>query len=411
METPAHTPAAQELSQRLPTESRREGRETPASPHDSSLLPQDPKDTSSRLLDFLVDAPIAPGAHMEVAPGVHWLRFPLPIASLDHINLYALRDGDGWVVVDTCVGSREAKAIWERHFRDLFGGRPVNRVLVTHLHPDHSGLAGWMCRRFGAPLLMTRGEYFLCRLMAADTGREAPEEGVAFYRKCGYSDDQIELYRSRFGGFGKAITPLPHAYDRLVDGERGTVGGREWRVVVGAGHSPEHACLVCDDLNVAVTGDQLLPNISSNVSVWPTEPEANPLQSWIDSCHKLRRELRPDVLVLPAHGLPFRGAHARLDKLISHHEKALGRLLEFCQTPRRATEVYSVLFRRTINDSNRIMAVGESVAHLNCLLARGQMTRRLNDQGQFTYKTRRGALEAHREGAEAATERHLGTVA
>ena len=359
---------------------------TPASPHDATLLPVD---NSSKLLDFLVEESIPAGESMEVTEGVYWLRFPLPMESLNHINLYLLKDHDQWVVVDTCIGSREAKAIWERHFGGVMGGRPVDRVVVTHLHPDHSGLAGWMCRKFGAPLLMTRGEYFLCRLMAADTGKEAPVEGVAFYRKSGYSEEQIELYKSRFGGFGRAITPLPHAYDRLTDGELGQINGQEWRIVTGAGHSPEHACLVCDELGVAITGDQLLPNISSNVSVWPTEPEANPLQDWIDSCHKLKRELPEDVLVLPAHGLPFRGAHARLDKLIEHHEKALVRLAEFCETPRRATEVYGVLFRRTINDGNRIMAVGESVAHLNCLIGRGMMTRRLNDQGQFTYKTRR----------------------
>ena len=366
-------------------------RETPASPHDATLLPVD---NSSRLLDFLVDEAPEAGSAIEVADGVYWLRFSLPMKGLDHINLYALRDGDQWVVVDTCIASREAKAIWERHFAELMGGRPVDRVIVTHLHPDHSGLAGWMCRKFGAPLLMTRGEYFLCRLLAADTGKEAPPEGVKFYAKSGFSEDQIELYKSRFGGFGRAITELPHAYDRLTDGELGMINGKQWRIVIGAGHSPEHACLVCDEMNVAITGDQLLPNISSNVSVWPTEPEANPLQDWIDSCHKLKGELAEDMLILPAHGLPFRGAHARLDKLIEHHEKALARLLEYCETPRRATEVYGVLFRRTINDGNRIMAVGESVAHLNCLLARGQMTRRLNDRGQFTYKTKREFRQA-----------------
>ena len=361
-------------------------RKTPASPHDASLVPSD---TSSRLLEFITDTAPESGSATKVADGVYWLRFPLPMESLNHINLYALRDGDQWVVVDTGIGSRDSKAIWEGHFANLMGGRPVDRVIVTHLHPDHSGLAGWMCRKFGAPLLMTRGEYFLCRLMAADTGREAPAEGVTFYRKAGYTEDQIALYKSRFGGFGRAITPLPHSYDRLTDGELGMINGREWRVVIGAGHSPEHACLVCDDLGIAITGDQLLPNISSNVSVWPTEPEGNPLQDWIDSCHKLKDQLPQDILVLPAHGIPFRGAHRRLDKLIEHHEKALTRLMEFCETPRRATEVYSVLFRRKITDSNRIMAVGESLAHLNCLIGRGQMSRRLNDAGQFTYKTRR----------------------
>jgi len=308
---------------------------------------------------------------------------------LDHINLWALRDGDGWVIVDTGISNRESKAFWDVHFETFMGGRPVNRVIVTHLHPDHCGLAGWMCRRFGAPLLMTRGEYFLCRILASDTGKAAPDEGLRFYKKAGYTEGQLELYKLRFGGFGKAISPMPNSYDRLVEGEVGQINGREWRVIIGSGHSPEHACLWCPELNLCLTGDQLLPNISSNVSVWPTEPEGNPLEDWIRSCHKLKAVLPEDTLICPAHGIPFRGAHKRLDKLISHHEKALDRLYEFCHEPRLATEVYSVLFRRQINDGNRIMAVGESIAHLNCLKGRGRITRRLNDAGQFTYKARR----------------------
>ena len=343
-----------------------------------------------RGLDFIREDAPEPGSATEVAPGVFWLRFALPMTGLNHINLWALRDGDGWVVVDTGIADRTSRDIWKTHFEGLLEGRPVNRVICTHLHPDHTGLAGWLCRRFGAPLLMTRGEYFLCRLLAADTGQAAPREGVRFYEKSGFTQDQIELYKSRFGGFGKAISPLPQSYDRLVAGETGQIGGRKWEVIIGSGHSPEHACLYCPELNLVLSGDQLLPNISSNVSVWPTEPEGNPLEDWISSCHHLLAQLPEDVLVCPAHGIPFRGAHKRLRKLIEHHEKALNRLAEHCRTPRLATEVYSVLFRREINDRNRIMAVGESVAHLNCLKGRGVVSRRLNDAGQFTYKTRTG---------------------
>ena len=342
-----------------------------------------------RGLEFFMDEAPEAGSATEVAPGVFWLRFPLPMRGLNHINLWALKDGDEWVIVDTGIADKVSREIWETHFEDLLGGRPVNRVICTHLHPDHTGLAGWLCGKFGAPLLMTRGEYFLCRLMAADTGKLAPKEGINFYRKCGFTDPQIELYKARFGGFGKAIVPLPQSYDRLTDGELGLIGGREWQIVIGSGHSPEHACLYCPEINLALTGDQLLPNISSNVSVWPTEPEGNPLEDWIQSCHKLKQAFPEDIFIAPAHGIPFRGAHKRLSKLIEHHEKALDRLAEHCRTPRLATEVYSVLFRREINDSNRIMAVGESVAHLNCLKARGIISRRRNDRGQFTYKTRR----------------------
>ncbi len=345
-----------------------------------------PKDNSTKLLRFIQDSPPETGNVTEIADGVFWLRFSLPMTGLNHINLYALKDGDGWVVVDTGIASRATRTLWEHHFKVLMGGRPVNRIIVTHLHPDHAGLAGWMRRRFDAPLLMTRGEYFLCRLLAADTGREAPADGLKFYQKAGLSPDQIEIYKLRFGGFGKAISPMPQSYDRLQDGDDLMINDRRWRVITGAGHSPEHACLYCEDLGLFLSGDQILPNISSNVSVWPTEPEANPLEDWISSCHKLKAALPEDTLIAPAHGIPFYGAHKRLDKLISHHEKALERLTEFCQRPQMATSVYSILFRRQINDGNRIMAVGEAVAHLNCLKTRGLIRRTLNDAGQFCYQ-------------------------
>lgn len=348
-------------------------------------------DTSSPLLRFFMDDAPPNGTVTQLTDDVLWLRMPLPMTGLDHINLYMIRDGRGWAVVDTGLGSKASKAIWDTAFAEAMDGLPVTKVICTHLHPDHTGLAGWMCRKFGVPLIMTRGEYFLCRLMAADTGQPAPDHALDFYRLAGFTEEQIELYKARFGGFGKAITSMPAGYQRIQDGDTLKIGGRDWRIIVGSGHSPEHACLFSEDLNLCLTGDQILPNISSNVSVWPTESEANPLQDWIDSCHKLKVELPDDVLIGPAHGIPFIGAHRRLDKLILHHERALERLLDYCETPKRAVDVYPVLFRRSINDGNRIMAVGESIAHLNCLVARGLMKRRYNDSGQYTYQRRKSA--------------------
>ncbi len=355
-----------------------------ASP-DQSLT--QPTDNSSPLLRFFVDVKPETGSVTRINDDVFWVRMSLPMKGLDHINLYFLRDGESWAVVDTGIGSKDSMAIWQDVFDNHMDGQPVSRVIVTHLHPDHSGLAGWMCRKFGAPLLMTRDEYFLCRLMAADTGNPAPREGIEFYERAGFTHEQIENYKTRFGGFGKAISPMPHGYHRMQDGQSLLIHGREWQIIVGAGHSPEHACLWCPELNVCLTGDQLLPNISSNVSVWPTEPECNPLEYWISSCKKLKRALPENVLVLPAHGIPFTGAHRRLDKLIRHHERALERLYDFCKTPKLSTEVYPALFRTKITDGNRLMAVGESIAHLNCLTARGKMTRRISDAGHYTYKS------------------------
>ncbi len=338
-------------------------------------------------LEFFTDTAPATGEVTEIVDGVYWLRMSLPMEGLDHINLYFLRDGDEFVVVDTGLGWHTAMDIWRQIFKDNMNGARVNRVICTHLHPDHAGLAGWMCRKFGAPLLMTMGEYFLCRLMAADTGNPAPAEGVVFYKRAGFTDAQIELYKSKFGGFGKAISPLPDGYQRIRDGEDIEINRQAWRVIVGSGHSPEHACLYSSALDILISGDQLLPNISSNISVWPTEPEGNPLEDWIRSCHKLKSTVPKNTLVLPAHGIPFRGAHYRLSKLIKHHELALERLHKYCLEPKLSTEVYPVLFRRSINDGNRSMAVGESIAHLNCLRARGLMTRSLNQAGQYLYRS------------------------
>lgn len=338
-------------------------------------------------LEFFTDTAPEAGVVTEIADGVFWLRMTLPMAGLDHINLYFLRDGDEYVVVDTGLGWKEAMDIWERVFAENMGGAHVNRVICTHLHPDHAGLAGWMCRKFDAPLLMTMGEYFLCRLMAADTGNPAPKEGVAFYKRAGFTDAQIELYKSKFGGFGKAISELPNGYQRIQDGDDIKVDNGNWQVLVGSGHSPEHACLYNAELKLMISGDQILPNISSNVSVWPTEPDGNPLEDWISSCRKLRELVPDDTLVMPAHGIPFRGADARLSRLIEHHGHALERLHKHCLEPRLSTEVYPALFRRKINDGNRLMAVGESIAHLNCLVKRGQMTRTLNAGGQYVYQS------------------------
>lgn len=338
-------------------------------------------------LEFFTDTAPEVGMVTEITDGVYWLRMALPMAGLDHINLYFLRDGDEYVVVDTGLGWKDAMDIWEGVFADNMGGAPVNRVICTHMHPDHAGLAGWMCRKFDAPLLMTMGEYFLCRLMAADTGNPAPKEGISFYECAGFTDEQVENYKSRFGGFGKAISELPNGYQRIKENDIIKIDGSDWQVLIGSGHSPEHACLYNADLKIMISGDQILPNISSNVSVWPTEPDGNPLEDWIRSCHKLRDIVPKDTLVLPAHGIPFRGAHHRLSRLIEHHGNALERLHEYCFDPKLSTEVYPMLFRRKINDGNRLMAVGESVAHLNCLIKRGKMQRSTNANGHYVYQS------------------------
>lgn len=325
-------------------------------------------------LEYPFDSTPETGETLEVLPGVHWVRMPLPF-SLKWINLWLIDDGEkGWTIVDTGMPLPDTKAAWRQIFEDRLDGRPVWRIIVTHMHPDHVGNAGWLSRKFpGAQLWMSQLEYLTCRMLVADTGREAPQAGIDFYRAAGWTDEQIDTYRGKFGGFGRGVSQMPDAYHRLMDGDEFELGGHIWRVVVGSGHSPEHACLYSHTLNAMISGDQLLPRISSNVSVHPTEPAANPLKDWIDSCLKLRAILPADALILPAHNEPFRGAHTRLDHLVRGHETGLKRLKQrLAESPRRVVDVFPSLFGRKITDDVLSMATGEALAHLRCLVARGE---------------------------------------
>ena len=337
-------------------------------------------------LTYPFEATPAIGEAVDVAPEVKWMRMPLG-GSLAFINVWALRDGDGWAIVDTGLATPGTASAWRAIFAGALGGAPVTRVLVTHMHPDHIGMAGWITRKFACRLWITRLEYLMCRVLSADTGREAPEDGLRFYRAAGWSQDALDQYQSRFGGFGKALHALPDSFRRLDDGEEFAIGEQTWRVVVGNGHSPEHACLYCPALKLLISGDQVLPRISSNVSVFPTEPDGDPLRDWLSSLARIKTRVPDDVLVLPAHNDPFHGLHARLDHLIGGHERALVRLEGLLAEPKRATEVFSVLFKRSITPELLGMATGEALAHLNCLMHRGVVTRVADADGVDWYQT------------------------
>lgn len=324
------------------------------------------------------------GAIKQVADGIYWVRMTLPFA-LDHINLWLIDDGDGWVVVDTGVNDDGTKQAWDQIFSTRLGGKPIKRVIVTHLHPDHVGLAGWITRKFDVTLEMSRTDYLMCRTLVTDTGKQPPKEALEFYRAAGFSKRGVESYAKRFGGFGERVYQMPDVFKRLKDGDQLTLGGRQWQVIVGSGHAPEHVCLYCKDLKVLISGDQVLPRISSNVSLHPTEAHADPLQEWIDSCKKLKAVLPEDTLVLPAHNEPFYGLHRRLDALVDGHEEGLVALLALLDQPRRAIDVFPALFKRKIGPDVFFMATGESLAHLSCLVHRGLATMSCDDEGVNWY--------------------------
>jgi glyoxylase-like metal-dependent hydrolase (beta-lactamase superfamily II) len=337
-------------------------------------------------LTYPLGSPPGAGEAIQVAPGVLWLRMPLPMA-LNHINVWALADGDTWTLVDTGIQTPETAAAWQSAFSGVLGGRAVGRVICTHMHPDHIGMAGWLTRRFDCQLWITRLEYVTCRMLAADTGREPPADALRFHQAAGWDEAAIEDYRARFGGFGKHIYALPDSFKRVSDGDEVEIGGRIWRAVVGRGHSPEHLCLHCPELALMISGDQVLPRITSNVSVFPTEPDADPLDDWLTSIAALAHRIPDDVLVLPSHNEPFRGLHARLSQLAAGHEEKLGRLRESLQQPKRAIDVFDILFRRPVGLSLLSLATGEALAHLNLLIHRRQAVRELDAAGVAWYRS------------------------
>jgi glyoxylase-like metal-dependent hydrolase (beta-lactamase superfamily II) len=327
-----------------------------------------------------------PGEAVEIAPGVMWMRMPLG-GSLAYINVWAIRDGEGWALVDTGMQTDQTSKAWREVMKGPLQGLPVMRLFVTHLHPDHIGLAGWITRKSKCRMWMTRLEYLQCRMLAADTGREAPEDAIDFYRAAGWDEEAIENYKARFGGFGKGIYQLPDSFHRIRDGDEITIGEHVWKVVVGSGHSPEHACLYCADLNLFISGDQVLPRISSNVSVFPTEPDGDPLTDWLVTLARIKTLVPEDVLVLPAHNDPFIGLHHRIDHLIRGHERGLDRLEKLlAASPRRSVDVFGALFARKITWDHLGMATGESLAHLNCLIERGRAVGEADSGGVVWYR-------------------------
>lgn len=338
----------------------------------------DARMTSQLSFPAIVLPPIGEGFATRIADGVYWLRMPM---GADGINVWALEDGDGWTIVDTGLRSAETVTAWHHAFTRALDGRPILRIIVTHLHQDHSGMAGWLTQKVSAPLWMTRLEYLTLRALGAHTVDQVPLETISFYKSVGWDEDALDHYRARVVDFRNMLYPPPNSFRAIEHGERVIIGGREWIVAVGSGHSPEHASLHCPQERLLISGDQVLPHISSNVSVQPVEPEADPLSQWLASLSAFRNDLSDDVLVLPAHGRPFFGLHARIDALLNGHEYRLERLLFELTTPRRAIDVFPVLFKRDIDKMMLELATGESLAHLACLRSRGLVVDEVDSEG------------------------------
>ena len=336
-------------------------------------------------LDFPFDTPPVPGTSTEVAPGIHWLRMPLPFA-LDHINLWLLEDEkDGrpaWTIVDTGYGLDNVRALWETILARLTA--PVTRIIVTHFHPDHLGLAQWLAEKFDAPVWMTAGEYLTAHAVFHEMGGHGTQPMLRQFTRHGLDAERLGALERRANSYARGVPALPHTYTRLFDTDRIMIGGRSWQVRVGYGHSPEHVSLYCADAGVLLSGDMLLPKISTNISVFAVTPGADSLAQYLDSLDRYR-ELPEETLVLPSHGLPFVGIHNRVAAQHAHHEERLRVLEDACTEPRSAADLLATLFPRELDTHQVMFAMGEAIAHLNRLEFAGRLVRKDDPDGVIRY--------------------------
>ena len=338
---------------------------------------------------FLDELP-GSGATKELAPGIKWVRMPLPFA-LDHINLWLIRDcfegREGWTLVDCGVANAATKDLWEIIFKNELDGLPIVRVIVTHMHPDHLGLASWLCHRWQAPLWMTMTDYVLAKWLISPAGSSqgsmAGGGGAAdHFLKHGLSDpSDIEKIRARADYYSRMVPDVPIDFRRIMDGDQFMIGGKTWEVFAGYGHAPEHACLWSEAQQVFISGDMVLPRISTNVSVFATEPDADPLGLYLSSLESYTC-LPHDALVLPSHGKPFKGLHYRIGQLKEHHQERLAETKLACQKePITARDLIPILFKRELDLHQLTFAMGEAIAHLNHLWREGILRREVSSDG------------------------------
>jgi glyoxylase-like metal-dependent hydrolase (beta-lactamase superfamily II) len=322
----------------------------------------------------------APGTTLEVAPGVRWLSMPLPF-QLDHINLWLLEDEGGWTIVDCGIGNAETRALWEKVLP-----REVKRVILTHYHPDHAGNAGWLCGRFGVEMWTTQGEYLTAHAVRSSSAGYTSEAVLSVFKKNGLDAARTAAMAKMRGNnrYAELVPDFPHSYRRIIEGDVVRIGGRDWHAIVGHGHAPEHLSLYCKELNVVIAGDMLLSTISTNVSVWSIDPEGDPLRLFLESVARYR-ELPEDVLVLPSHGKPFRGAHVRAAQLEQHHRQRFQELLDSLDEPKSANDLLPTLFRRPLDAHQTFFAMGEAIAHLHYLYYAGKARRAVGDDGVVRY--------------------------
>jgi glyoxylase-like metal-dependent hydrolase (beta-lactamase superfamily II) len=335
----------------------------------------------------------APPAHdswIEVAPSIRWLRFPLPF-QLNHINLWLLEDGDGWCLVDTGIKSDESYALWAHHVHAALDGKPINRLIVTHFHPDHVGCAERIVEIWRPEFLCSRTEWLTATMLQTEIGSSATSFWGDYIRSAGLDEEMVAAVALRGENYGQRVGAIPRPFTRLADGDHLRIGGRDWTVVTGTGHSPELICLYAAADRLFISSDQVLPGISPNISVAAVEPTGDPLTEFLTSCRKLRM-INPESLVMPMHGKAFYRLHERLDELERHHADRLDLTLAACREPLTIVDLLSIMFKRKLDFQQTQFAIGEAMAHTNHLVTAGAMERIQTPGQPLRFRTLPGAI-------------------
>ena len=337
-------------------------------------------------LDYPFAASPAPGEACTVAPGVLWIRMPLPFA-LDHINLWLLDEPGGWTLVDCGYGDTTTRALWETHFATSLAGRPIARIIATHFHPDHLGNARWLAERFGCSVVMTQAEFLTAHAVLGQRTAYSHADVCALFAAHGMPPEFVAVLAARGSTYHRGVPDVPERFDGIQDGDEVVAGGTPWRVICGHGHSPDHASLHSAARGLLISGDMLLPRISTNVSVAPAEPDGDPLARFLASI-AATAALPSATLVLPSHGLPFRGLALRVAQLQAHHAERLAELeaaIDAAKGPVSASDLVPVLFRRELDVQQRYFAMGEAIAHLNHLWHGGRIRRTVAADGAIRF--------------------------
>jgi glyoxylase-like metal-dependent hydrolase (beta-lactamase superfamily II) len=352
--------------------------EVPAVTMEGESFASDPKQ-----IEYLSVETPASGSCVAVAPGVLWLRIPMPM-DLNHINLWLLGDGDGWTVVDTGINADIAKEAWQKVESEVLSQHPLKRIFLTHLHPDHIGLASWLQERHGVPAWMSVRGYDLVRQFAAEQKAEDIQGAHAFMRAHGFAD--TEMLSRFFSGkmFRTGISGVPTVAHHPQDGDSLAIGEAHWQVYETNGHAEGHQCLFDASRRILICGDQVLPTISPNVSYSPRGTDTNPLASYLGSLERLSL-LDAHTLVLPAHGKPYYGLRPRAADLIAHHRAHLTAVESACEVAKTAFELVPVLFKRRLIGSHWMFAMGETIAHAEYLAFEGRVTRQTSEDGMIRY--------------------------